>query len=122
MELQARVLLFFLLCLSATFGSAFSFDSFQASNFTVRDPYENATVVCDHSSLYKIADIRKVLRKWYVLEIYMHLANEGQKLYKSCPVTTIWETDDFPRTTFGVGVVCFLTSQKVLYLHGKGSF
>lgn len=56
---------------------------------------------CSNDHLYDNLDVREVFGKWYVYIVYTHLREEGVNVYKSCPVATIWETDDFPRTTFG---------------------
>jgi hypothetical protein len=63
---------------------------------------DNVTVSCSQEHDYDSLDLREVSGKWKVLELYMHLTKEGVVPYKSCPTTTIWEVDDFPRSTYGV--------------------
>lgn len=62
----------------------------------------NTTFSCTQEQDYDDLDIRNVTGKWKVAEVYMHLTNEGVKMYTSCPVITIWEEDEFPRSTYGV--------------------
>lgn len=49
-------------------------------------------------------NMSEILGKWKVLEVYMHLNYEGVKAFPVCPEVKIWETEDFPSTTFGVGI------------------
>ncbi|OWR51335.1 hypothetical protein KGM_204253 [Danaus plexippus plexippus] len=58
-------------------------------------------VRCENSHDYDDIDIRNISGKWEAVELYMHLSNEGVKIYKSCPRITIWETEDMPVSTFG---------------------
>lgn len=64
---------------------------------------DNVTVTCEREHEYDTMDVRTVLGKWKAVELYLHLSKEGVKIYDRCPHVTIWETDEFPRTTFGVG-------------------
>ncbi|CAG4923938.1 unnamed protein product [Colias eurytheme] len=57
--------------------------------------------ICFKEHKYDNLDVRTVLGKWSVIELYMHLSKEGVTTYRSCPTVTIWEEDDFPRSTFG---------------------
>lgn len=72
--------------------------SYKLSNLTD----ENVTY-CFREHENDQLDVREILGKWKVSEVYMHLTNEGVKAFPSCPDVTIWETADFPTTTFGVG-------------------
>lgn len=60
-------------------------------------------VTCERDHEYDSLDIRDVTGKWNVEELYMHLKKEGVKQYNTCPTVTIWETEEIPHTTFGVG-------------------
>lgn len=64
---------------------------------------DNMTVTCEREHEYDTMDVRTVLGKWKAVELYLHLSKEGVKNYDRCPHVTIWETEDFPRSTFGVG-------------------
>lgn len=97
-----------LLLLTPAFGLD-EFPYYQASNFTDRVSGvsdQNATVFCVRYE-NKELEVREAFGKWFVQEIYTHIMNEGQTQYQACPATTIWETDDFPRTTFGVRYYVF---------------
>ncbi|KPI93452.1 hypothetical protein RR46_10712 [Papilio xuthus] len=61
----------------------------------------NITVICQREHEYDDLDPRTVMGKWKVVELYLHLRKEGVNTYKSCPIITLWETDDFPRSTYG---------------------
>lgn len=61
----------------------------------------NKTFVCEREHKYDRLDIREIMGKWKALELYMHLSNEGVVEYQSCPMVTIWESAEFPRSTFG---------------------
>lgn len=65
---------------------------------------QNITVSCENEGLYNNLDIREVVGTWKVLELYMHLTDEGVTKYNSCPVAKLWEVDEMPTSTFGV---CF---------------
>lgn len=73
----------------------------------------NYTVTCVREHSYDSMYIEEVFGKWKVLELYLHLTNEGINKYKSCPIVTIWEEAEFPSTTFGVGR---LTLNRFLFL------
>lgn len=75
----------------------------KSSAVEVSNSTSNTTVNCQREHEYDDLDPRTVMGKWKVAELYMHLSKEGVKTYKSCPMITIWETDDFPRSTYGVG-------------------
>lgn len=74
----------------------------------------NTTFSCTREHEYDNMDIREILGRWKVMELYMHIKKEGVNQYPSCPEVTIWETDDFPRTTFGVGFYCHI-NQKIAF-------
>lgn len=97
--------MFFILLLFITVDTAnvtqfINIDS--ANNLTKSIINRNVTIDCSNDHRYDSLDVREIFGKWYVFEVYTHLKLEGVTLYKSCPLITIWETDDFPRTTFGV--------------------
>ena len=69
--------------------------------------YNTTNVNCVREHLYDNLDIKEVLGKWKVRELYLHLSKEGVNEYNSCPEVTIWEEDHFPTTTFGVGLMIF---------------
>lgn len=73
---------------------------FEVSNSTDH----NITVTCNREHEYDSMDIREVLGQWRVVELYLHLSKEGVNMYKSCPFIKIWTMEDFPTTTFGVGL------------------
>lgn len=75
---------------------------YKISNFT-----DQNTTYCFREHENDKMNISEVLGKWKVLEVYMHLTYEGVKAYPSCPDVTIWETEDFPSTTFGVGSLLY---------------
>ncbi|VVC87954.1 unnamed protein product [Leptidea sinapis] len=52
---------------------------------------ESTPVLCAVEHKYDDLDVRTVLGKWGVVELYMHLKKEGITTYKSCPKITIWE-------------------------------
>lgn len=62
----------------------------------------NNTVTCTVEHEYDDLDVRSVMGKWGVVELYTHLTKEGVKMYQTCPKITIWETYEIPRSTFGV--------------------
>ncbi|XP_063834238.1 uncharacterized protein LOC135083411 isoform X2 [Ostrinia nubilalis] len=73
-----------------------------ASGISVLNSTEgNVTISCAQEHEYDHLDIREVTGKWKVVQLYMHLGMEGVTMYNSCPVTTIWEADEFPRSTYG---------------------
>ncbi|KAL0850022.1 hypothetical protein ABMA28_011931 [Loxostege sticticalis] len=59
------------------------------------------TVTCFEEHAYDNLDVREIMGKWRAVEVYMHLRNEGVKTYVSCPYLTVWEPDEFPRSTYG---------------------
>lgn len=61
----------------------------------------NSTVLCERVHEYDKLDIRRVTGVWKAVELYKHLIKEGVNKYNSCPVITIWEAEEFPRSTFG---------------------
>lgn len=69
--------------------------------------YNATNVICVREHLYDHLDIKEVLGKWKVRELYLHLSKEGVNEYHSCPQVTIWQEDRFPTTTFGVGLLIF---------------
>lgn len=68
------------------------------------------TVTCFEEHAYDNLDVREIMGKWRAVEVYMHLRNEGVKTYVSCPYLTVWEPDEFPRSTYGVCSHLFLFS------------
>lgn len=100
MEFQFFV--FFTLSLSSTLcltKTTFGDDgySYKVSNFT-----DQNVTYCFREHENDKLDVREILGRWNVIVVYMHLSMEGVKEYPFCPEVTIWETEDFPRTTFGV--------------------
>ncbi|KOB68841.1 Uncharacterized protein OBRU01_17836 [Operophtera brumata] len=66
----------------------------------IAEPMErNVTCFREHEN--DKLDIREILGQWKVFEVYMHLKMEGVIQFPVCPIVTIWETEEFPRTTFG---------------------
>lgn len=63
----------------------------------------NVTVTCETVHDYDAIDIEQLLGKWTAVEVYMHLNKEGVYRYERCPSVKLWENEDFPTTTFGVG-------------------
>lgn len=104
------------------FTSALAFEDFviygggQETNGTKSND-KNFSVNCLREHLYDRWNISEVFGKWKVLELYTHLSNEGVHQYNSCPKVTIWETEEFPTTTFGVGLLLF---NGVLFFGNEG--
>lgn len=87
-------------CIQFMFLAVSAFEDFNSTN-------SNETVKCEREHTYDKLDIRSVTGKWKIVELYTHLILEGIKRYKSCPIITIWESEELPRTTFGVGKTSF---------------
>ncbi|GBP22927.1 hypothetical protein EVAR_95327_1 [Eumeta japonica] len=62
---------------------------------------DNVTVTCARDHAYDNLDINTVLRKWYSVELYLHLSTEGRIFYKTCPMITLWMSPSLPRSTYG---------------------
>lgn len=72
-------------------------DDVETSNSTDH----NVTITCLGKNDLPDIDIKNVTGKWKTLELYLHLSKEGVHKYNSCPIITIWETDQIPTSTFG---------------------
>lgn len=90
MELRTIVVLSFLFC-----GTS----AFEITNTTEG----NITVTCETVHEYDAIDIQQLMGKWTAVEVYMHLNKEGVLRYHTCPSVKLWEHDELPTTTFGVG-------------------
>ncbi|CAB3231388.1 unnamed protein product [Arctia plantaginis] len=100
MEYFRGLFIFFFVTSSMAFEKFIIYDSGTDSNGTDGSD-GNDTVTCVREHLYDRMNIKEVYGKWKVLELYLHLSNEGVNEYKSCPVVNIWEEAQFPSTTFG---------------------
>lgn len=111
MDILYRVLPWMLLLLISVAAEEFLVYDFDLdSNHTENrssGAYNTTNVVCVREHLYDKLNIKEVLGKWKVRELYLHLSKEGVNEYHSCPEVTIWEEDRFPTTTFGVGLLIF---------------
>lgn len=105
MESFYRVLPWILLLFTLISAEEFIIYDFDAeSNHTAQGNsgiYNATGVKCVREHLYDSLDISKVLGKWKVRELYMHLSKEGVNVYNSCPEVKIWEDPYFPTTTLG---------------------
>lgn len=90
-----RLALFLLWILPFTFAEVVNTNSSEGNNTA-------NTIKCIEEHEYKNLDVREVIGKWRAVELYMHLSKEGVNTYVSCPYLTIWESDEFPRSTYGV--------------------
>lgn len=93
MELRTIVVCSFLFFLTSAFEITNSTDG-------------NITVTCETVHDYDAIDVGLLLGKWTAVEVYMHLTEkEGAHRYNICPEVRLWENDEFPTATFGVGSV-----------------
>lgn len=90
MELRTIVVLSFLFFVTS---------AFEITNTT----NGNITVTCETVHDYDTIDIEPLMGKWTAVEVYMHLNKEGVYRYHTCPSVKLWENDEFPTSTFGVG-------------------
>lgn len=99
-----QFVVFLILALSPTLGlKQFSSSNNDEYRYKISNVTDQNATNCFREHENDKLDIREVLGQWKVLEVYMHLTYEGVKSFPVCPDVKIWETEDFPSTTFGVG-------------------
>lgn len=100
--MELKLIGFLVLTFSAAYGSN-KFNPQDEYNYNISNVTDQNVTYCFREHDNDKLNISGILGMWKVLEVFMHLTYEGVKAFPVCPVVKIWETEDFPSTTFGVG-------------------